>query len=311
MNRIRIILVGLVFLAYSEQVAHAGLCEKLALLSQSISVGVEDGYQARVQVSGERNSMSISVERGLNGVAQPVILSSVSEILKNLHQDSRPLPVFQKAADAMGLKVITDGRALSEIPESGPLLIIANHPLSGVDGIALAGEISKVRKDTKVVLNQMLQAVPGVKEATIGVDVTNPASRANAQAFREMNTWVKDGHALIIFPAGNVSRRQPDGSIADTEWSKSIVKITQRNGAQVLPVFVHGQPGSIFNALDRVSSSAASSWIPKEILRQRGSTVHLTLGAPISAEKVKVFEDEREAVEFLRRETYQLGEKKR
>ena len=66
--------------------------------------------------------------------------------------------------------VIKQEQNVQEIPSQGPVLIIANHPLGGLEGIALAYEILKVRPDLRVLTNELLRLIPELPNF-LGVDV--------------------------------------------------------------------------------------------------------------------------------------------
>ena len=60
---------------------------------------------------------------------------------------------------------------LEEIPRTGPVLIVANHPLGGLEGVAISKVISDVRPDLKVLTNELLRSVPELADIFIGVDI--------------------------------------------------------------------------------------------------------------------------------------------
>lgn len=273
-----------------------------------LSVSVRPDHSARIIISGSRAPWVKVSEAAINFFAQPFGLRRINRFLKDIGNDPRPVSIYQKANDALRLKVETAGTSPEELPKTGPLLVIANHPKSGAEGTSIGAVLTQQRPDVKIVLNKLLFAIPGIPENAIGVDVANPANRQNVQALKEMQTWLKDGHVLVIFPAGDVSRVHKGQKIAtDGPWSKSIIRMTKRSGTPILPIFVHGQPSGLFRMLDKIHSSAASSIVPHEILRQDGTTMKLTLGKLVDAKTVTDIADENEAVQYLRDLTYELG----
>ncbi len=51
-----------------------------------------------------------------------------------------------------------------KIPSEGKLVIVANHPLGGLDGLILIKLISEIRSDVKVVVNDLLLNIDNLKE---------------------------------------------------------------------------------------------------------------------------------------------------
>ena len=59
---------------------------------------------------------------------------------------------------------------LQNIPTSGKVVIIANHPLGGLDGLCLLKLVSQVRKDVKIVANDFLGGFDALNSLMILVD---------------------------------------------------------------------------------------------------------------------------------------------
>ena len=51
-------------------------------------------------------------------------------------------------------------RSKENIPSSGKLIIIANHPLGALDALSLIRFVREVRSDVKVVANDLLLSIP-------------------------------------------------------------------------------------------------------------------------------------------------------
>ena len=59
---------------------------------------------------------------------------------------------------------------LQNIPTSGKVVIIANHPLGGLDALCLLRLVSQVRKDVKIVANDFLAGFEALNSLTIMID---------------------------------------------------------------------------------------------------------------------------------------------
>lgn len=241
-------------------------------------------------------------------------LEDVSRIYQAVVSDSRPnISVFQKAIDAMGVKVESNLGFLSAdgeiagpgnvalIPSVGPLVITANHPLSGVDALALAAQVAGTRSDVKIMMNVAFEGIPELRDHAIFADPLNPEAPANRAAIRDALKWVKDGHILIIFPAGEVSSQRPGEPVArDPDWKEGAGRIAQKAGAPVMPVFIHGEPSSIFQLARSIKKTLASPLLLREIAGQKDSTVKITFGDPVPHSKIAKIEDPKELALYLK-----------
>ncbi|MFO0966760.1 MAG: 1-acyl-sn-glycerol-3-phosphate acyltransferase [Gemmataceae bacterium] len=238
-------------------------------------------------------------------------VEKADKIFRRLARDRRPVHFFRKAVDAFRLRVRFPAAALERIPRTGPLVVVANHPLHGIDGLAIAHMITKVRDDVKVMLTTTFDGIPGIAEHSIFVnDGTGPSARSRSESAREAIDWLKQGHVVILFPAGQgscVPSGKPNRPV-DAAWQKGTSLLIRKSGARVLPVFVHGRPSLLLQTVRRVAPDLGLFLLVREIVRQRGSRVRLTVGESLSAEEVQAQGEAEQQVEFLRQRTYALGE---
>ena len=144
--------------------------------------------------------------------------------------DRRPTETIPKdfldyILSALGVSnLVTNAENLNEIPREGPLLIVANHPLGGLEGMALAQEILKVRPDLKVLTNELLRRVSELSDLFIGVDVlSNNAAAGNVGGIKQVHKHLKANGAVLIFPAGMVSAYEySQRRIQDRPWSRLV-----------------------------------------------------------------------------------------
>lgn len=237
-------------------------------------------------------------------------LGEAEKILQVLAQDQRPVHFFQKAVDAFELKVDYPAEALADIPKEGPLVVVANHPLNGIDGLALAYMMYQVRSDIKAMLTATFEDLPGIREHGIFVsDGSGPSAKSHTEPTRQAIDWLRQGHVVILFPAAQGSyivvpgRQDP----VDVPWQKGTSLLIRRGKAAVLPVYVHGSPGMNFLVARNTFHLAGFFFLIQEMVQQKGSTVRLTIGKPVSCERVAECGDAEAQVQFLRKLTYDLG----
>jgi putative hemolysin len=142
------------------------------------------------------------------------------------------------------------GPGRGDIPVDGPLIVVANHPYGGLEGIILAKILLAVRKDVRMLANYLLQGVPDLKDLFISVDPfvsAGPSVRRNVAGLRGALAWLQKSGALIIFPAGEVAHLQfRKGVVSDPSWTDSVGWLARRTGATVFPAFFSGRNSTFF-----------------------------------------------------------------
>ena len=126
--------------------------------------------------------------------------------------------------DVMNINLDVLDSDLAKIPKEGPLLITSNHPFGAIDGIALLALLKRVRPDVKLMANYILGGIPNLKEHFFLVDPfeRTDSSRKSIGGVRDTIKWLKAGHVLGIFPAGEVSHYDKiEKRVIDKEWGAS------------------------------------------------------------------------------------------
>ena len=105
------------------------------------------------------------------------------------------------------------------IPSRGPLVIASNHPHGALDGLALASVLRAVRPDIRILTNHLLSRIPELADVCFFVDpFGGPAAGARSRAgLRAAHLWLRNGGALIVFPAGEVAHQRRPHRAADAE----------------------------------------------------------------------------------------------
>lgn len=182
----------------------------------------------------------------------------------------------------MQANVIVNG--LRNIPLTGGAIIVSNHPLGGLDGMALLVEASKTRNDVKVLANDILTLIPQFKNEFVAVNKLGSTTKSGL--IKIENTY-SSGNLVLVFPAGLCSRKI-NGKIVDLDWQKSfLVKSIQYN-LPIIPVFIEGENTKRFYRIANwrkyfgIKFNIEMMTLPDELYKQAGKSISITFGNPIS-----------------------------
>lgn len=208
-----------------------------------------------------------------------------------------------------------DGRdVLDSLPE-GAFITVSNHPFGALDGISLIALMGTLRPDFKVMVNMVLNRISAMRPNFIAVDALasdDPAKQAvSKKGIMEAIRQVRSGHPLGFFPAGAVSKINRSLRIEDREWQPTIIRLVRQMGVPVVPIYFHGHNSTFFYILGVISWQLRTLRLPTEVWRKCHSTIHISVGDIIPAEKIKEFGDNDKALgEFLKASTYELRKRK-
>lgn len=188
----------------------------------------------------------------------------------------------EAALDEMGITVRASG--LEQLPQ-GRYMFVSNHPLGGLDGLALISLLGKrYDHNIKFMVNDLLMAVEPLRDVFLPVNKYGKQSRVTATQIEEA---LKSDNQFITFPAGLCSRMQPDGTIADLTWQKAAVVHAVNYQRDIVPVFFDAHNSSFFYRFAKwrkklgIKFNIELIFLPKEMLKQSGSTLHAIVGNPI------------------------------
>jgi putative hemolysin len=229
--------------------------------------------------------------------------------LQRLYRRVAGAPDFIGAAiDVLQIDVQFDFDNIARIPAEGPLVIAANHPHGVADGLAAAAALRRVRSDVKLLGNDLLARIPEMHEHLVTVDAFRTGAGRNVRAIRAAIEWVRRGHALVVFPAGEVSHvRCSDGRIVDAPWRDGVARIAASANAPVVPMFVAGRNSPLFVAAGRVHPLLRTALLVRELLRLRASRIVLRTGRLVSHKRLMTLRDAPTQAAYLRVRCYGLA----
>ncbi len=213
------------------------------------------------------------------------------------------------AFDSLGISYGVNEDQITNIPSEGPVVVVANHPYGGVDGMILAHLLGQIRNDVRILANYHLKRIPELSDLFIAVDPFGgqEAHSRNMKPLRDSLRWLDSGGLLVIFPAGEVSHYQfRQQQIADPQWADSVGRIVRRAQAPVVPIRFHGGNSMIFNLAGMLHPRLRTLMLPRELISKSRRDIRLTIGKPLSYRKLSCLESPRELTDYLRLRCYLL-----
>jgi len=237
-------------------------------------------------------------------------LSRLGRLYHTLPASTTASEFVQDVLDLFDIRYSVGGARTAPLPASGPVVVVANHPFGGLEGVILAHYLLRHRPDVKFMANYVLGRIPEVAELFIAVDpFGGAASRTtNVVPLRESLRWLKSGGVLVIFPAGEVSHLHArEGRVTDPAWSPSVARLIRSAGATVVPMFFHGSNSLVFQILGLVNARIRTALLPRELLNKGSRHVRITVGAPLMPKQLAQFDDDEPLIRYLRLRTYSLA----
>ena len=230
-------------------------------------------------------------------------LSPLVKVYDDRPTNSTPAEFLQHTLNGLGVRLkIHNSVHLEEIPATGPLVVVANHPLGGLEGVAVASVLFRFRPDLKVLTNQLLTRIPELSDTFIGVDVlSSNAANGNVSGIKQVHRHLKQAGAILIFPAGMVSVLDlKHRSIRDRRWNRLVGQLVRRYEAVSLPVHVGGKNSMYFYAAGVIHPRLRTLLLPRQLSNKRGSELALTIGKPIPPQELCHADSPVAITEYLR-----------
>ncbi len=236
--------------------------------------------------------------------------------LKRLYDDYRlqgdsGLPFWQEAIDRLRVSLDYDEDQLRNLPAEGPLIVVSNHPFGVLDGLSACHLVSQRRNDIKLMAHATFDRAPELRPYLLPIhfEGASTALRSNVAARQAALHHLRDGGAVIIFPAGRVSTAERVfGPATDAPWKLFVSAMVQRSDATVLPIYFEGQNSWRFHLASRIGEAWREALLMYELARRIGSDVTVRIGQPIQAADLPDISDRHRLLDDLRCRVYALAD---
>jgi len=239
---------------------------------------------------------------------------SIVRMIRDFERRGAPTgqPFWRASLDTMGIDLLTPENELDNIPVTGPVVAVANHPHGLVDGMILADLIGRRRTDYKILTRALLTGIDEVA-ASYMISVPFPhepdAQRKSVEMRAGAMAHLKKGGLISVFPSGVVASSDTMfGPAIEREWNVFTAQMIRRSGARVLPIFFPGANSRWYQMANRVSSTLRQGLLLHEVVHSCNRPQKPVVGAPVSDARMEMLQsDPRGFMTWLRAHTLSLG----
>lgn len=248
--------------------------------------------------------------RFVKNIIRRIIHEKNINITLSINEDYKDYDFVKNVIDnTFKSKVISHNE--ENLAKSDRFIIASNHPLGGFDGMALVYAVGKHYKEIYAPVNDLLMNVENMSGTFIPI---NKHGRTASQAFKELDNAFASEKAIIYFPAGFCSRKKK-GVICDTEWKKTFITKAKQHKRDIIPTYVKARNSKFFYRLARlrtflgIKTNIEMFFLVDELYKQRGKTLHVYFGEPISYEKFDKSKNDKEWAEYVKHIVYEIPKK--
>jgi 1-acyl-sn-glycerol-3-phosphate acyltransferase len=218
----------------------------------------------------------------INWLKKKLHEDDINDAMEHL-KDDQGLEFNRKGLLRLGAKVESVNAHF--VPKTGSIVIVSNHPLGGLDGMALIKAVGDIRPDVHFLVNDVIKNIKNYGDIYVAV---NKLGATSAKYLRVIEEVFRTESALLLFPAGLVSRKQ-DGVVRDLVWKKTFVTQAIDHKRMIQPTFIEGQNSKFFYnfALWRkrlgIKANIEMLFLPDEMFKARKETIKIHFSKPFDS----------------------------
>lgn len=245
----------------------------------------------------------------------------ISWLKRLIHQDEmneffvqsaelQGLPWLEAAVKYLDMRINVKG--LENLPSDAGgrcFTFVSNHPLGGIDGIALGAILGRHYEGRiRYLVNDLLMNLRGLAPLCVPINKTGAQTR---QFPALVEACFSSPNHVIMFPAGICSRRI-GGQVTDLPWRKTFVRKSVETRRDVVPIHFGGENSRRFYRIATWSKrlgipfNLAMLFLPDEMYRNRHQTFEVRIGKPIPWQTFSKERTDAAWAAYVRNLVYQL-----
>lgn len=236
-----------------------------------------------------------------------IIHQKEANVILNKYKDAEGVDFCTGIMEHFNIQVVVEG--IENIPTEGGATLAMNHPLGGMDAIALVDALKNKRPDIKFIVNDLLLNLKGMESMFVGV---NKHGRLNANTLNMIDKVFDSNNLIGVFPAGLVSRKIK-GEVVDLEWKKMFVDLSIKHNNPIIPIYIDGKLSNFFYGLSnfrkflRIKVNFEMLYLVNELFKQRNVKITFKIGKPIDTQEIDTKKSSKKTAAWVKEKVYELA----
>ena len=223
------------------------------------------------------------------------------------HQHLRGFAFLDAVLNYFEFSYNVNSQEINHIPALGRVIMVANHPIGSLDGLALLKMVRTIRPDVRIVASDLLNNIEPLESLFLGVENLKGKSAHKTQ-FKKILAALENEEAVIIFPAGEVSRIRPNG-VRDGKWKAGFLKLAHKAKAPIQPIYVDARNSSLFYALSMLYKPLGTLMLVQEMFNKKYQEIQFFIGKQIPYKTLVTLEmSDKQLANRFRKHLYQLDQ---
>jgi putative hemolysin len=229
-------------------------------------------------------------------------INTIIEENRNLKNEAFCLEIVER------FKLNLESAGTQHIPLKKGAIFVVNHPLGGMDAMALVAIMSKYRTDIKFIVNDILLTLDNLSGLFVGV---NKHGNNVKQSLKDVDALFASNEAVFVFPAGLVSRKVGK-EVVDLDWKKTFVTQSKKYGKPVVPVFLDGRLSPFFYRFSKlrqwlsIKVNIEMLFLVNELFKQKNKTIRIIFGEPLEATTFDSSKSDKQWANWVKDKVYKL-----
>ncbi|WP_112321583.1 1-acyl-sn-glycerol-3-phosphate acyltransferase [Oceanibium sediminis] len=184
--------------------------------------------------------------------------------------------------DALASRIAgnTDVDGLDALPDSGPAMVVCNHPTGIADGIVVWSVLRQKRPDLFFFANRdAVRVMPQMASMVAPVEWRREkrSHGSNRETLTYASNAIREGRLAVLFPSGRLAKRR-GLKLYERPWMPSAAMLARKFKLPVVPLHITARNSVLFYLFDALHETLRDVTLFHEVINKHNHTFRVRSG---------------------------------